>query len=575
MFHAALLLALAPAPQIQGMVEIPAGQTLLGDDLETIKKLLASKPQLAGQLGGEIPRSTVDVPAFWIGKTEVTNEMYLRFVQATGYQPPVSWLVLTPEELQEIIREEKKNDPSWTFEGLRKVNWWDKHWRDEGRVWRMAAEEALLPVVNVSLDDAHAYCRWAGLRLPTEIEWVRAARGDDPRSYPFGNEFDRKLVSHDNTDPTPLRIKLLPVNWSPANASPFGCVDMVGNAWEWTDSRYTALPDFKTFTVKAGKDKVAVLPPFDGSSPVLRGGSFMDPPLGTRIDRRQGVMSVARTDHIGFRLASSTRSCVNAARYCIEFIDVRVIDGMPEEKLDAEQAIGLEKRRYADLAEQQAARAEPVLRGLEQTVPPEGYAVFDGYDTITVLPMRELDFASNTKLAQAGENSPVPVGVLTTTVPLATPNLPAGNYVLGYLPGLDDKGILALGATLPPEFAEKAPKSASVDEEREGADFSGIELTPEVEYMAFLDANKAVVLAVVPLRVQTKPDFDLMGQLKHGVTIDLGRRNLLYQIRVPEPRAKKGFAFGFALVPLKDAEMVARGYWDGSDYEVREPEPGK
>ena len=570
MIQAAILLAFAATPQAPGLVEIPAGQTLIGADQNEVKKLLQEKPSLAAVLGGEIPRSTIDVPAFWIGPTEVTNEMYLRFVQATGHQPPMTWLIMSPERLQEIIREEQEKDPRWTFEGLNKAKWWDLHWQDEGQEWAMPPEEALMPVTAVSQTDARAYCRWAGLRLPTEEEWVRAARGDDDREFPYGAEFKPDLTSHNNTKPANLRFKLLPVNAMPANASPFGCVDMAGNVWEWTDSRYKALPGFKTFTVKAkDKKKYAVLPAFDGSSPVIRGGGFMDPELGTRVDRRQGVMTVTRAEIVGFRVASSQQTCANLMTYARLDADVVVLDALPEDAIDPADSIGFEKRSYAALDEISGGRAEVKLKGLEKTAPPDGYAVFDGYEAIAVAPLRTLDYASVSKLAKAAEVNPVPVGLLTTTVGLAKPNLTAGTYVLAYLPSIDDKRIIELGATLPAELMEKAPKSAKKDEERVGADFTGIELLPKTEYIVVLN-NDNVVVATIPMK--KKPLFGTLGKAKHKVTVNLVKDTLDFEFRVSDARGKKAYNFESPLTPRKADDMVAKGYWDGDNYEVKEPE---
>ncbi len=568
MLHAAFLLASVLAPQqTPGLIDIPAGQTQLGAELKDLKDLMEEKPQLAPILGGELPRSTIDVPAFRIGPTEVTNEMYQRFVEATGYQPPMTWLVLSNEELQALIREEQAKNPAWKFEGKFKADWWDRHWQDEGRKWEMPADQALYPVVAISQRDAHAYCEWAGLRLPTEEEWVRAARGDDGRNYPFGEAFDAKLVSHNNTKPANLMFKLLPANALPGNASVFGCVDMVGNAWEWTDSRYKALPDFKSFTIKgADGKKAAVLPAFDGSSPVIRGGSYMDPEIGARIDRRQGVMSVARAEHIGFRVASSLKPCANQITYALLGVETSVLGDLPEDAVDPEDAIGFETRRYADLDEVAGKRAKPTIRGLEETATPETYAVFDGHDGIALAPIRVLDEASTAKLDRTASERPVPVGVFSTTTDLAKPNLTAGTYVLCYVPPMKDKDIIAIGAGLPAELAEKAPKSAKKNEEYAGPDFAGIELLPDKSYLALVD-DKNVAVAVVEMKGEV--GTGTMGKVDHKVVLNLAKKTLDYAFRVGDARGKKAFTFEFSVVPAKP-EMLGEGYWDG-EYEVKVP----
>ena len=132
------------------------------------------------------------LPEFWIDKTPVTNAEYARFVAATGHKPP-------------------------------------KHWDGHRPPDRLANH----PVVYVSWFDANAYATWAGKRLPTQEEWEKAARGIDGRKYPWGNEAPTKNLcnfGHNEKGTTPVG------KYSPQGDSPYGCVDMSGNVWEWTSS---------------------------------------------------------------------------------------------------------------------------------------------------------------------------------------------------------------------------------------------------------------------------------------------------------------------------------------------------
>ncbi len=136
----------------------------------------------------------VAVASFYIDEAEVANGEFKRFLDATGYRPAHGESFL-------------------------------KHW--PGGV--MPAELAEHPVVYVDLDDARAYARWAGKRLPTEIEWHLAAQGTDGRAWPWGEKFDAARCNSGGTGTMPARSL-------PEGASPCGCYHMSGNVWEWTES---------------------------------------------------------------------------------------------------------------------------------------------------------------------------------------------------------------------------------------------------------------------------------------------------------------------------------------------------
>lgn len=165
------------------LMRIPAGPFLFGSTDEDKEAYDDEKPQ-----------RTVELPEYWISRYPLTNAQYKRFVDATGHEPPLHW--------------EGTNPPPKNL----------KH-----------------PVVYISWDDAKAFCDWAGLALPSEEEWEKAARGTDGRIWPWGNEppTDR----HGNFNgadghTTPAG------RYSPLGDSPYGCADMAGNVWEWTESWY-------------------------------------------------------------------------------------------------------------------------------------------------------------------------------------------------------------------------------------------------------------------------------------------------------------------------------------------------
>ncbi len=180
----------------RGMVYVPGGTCLIGtNDLDADEDVR--------------PLRRVDVPSFYMDRTEVTNAEYKRF------------------------------QPDYDF----------------------PHNEANLPVTNVTYDEAAAYARWAGKRLPTNDEWEKAARGTDGRRYPWGNVWNPAFVAtRAGGGKTPTqRVSIVkkpgqcavgasrvrPVGSVPVGVSPYGCLDMSGNAWEWVQGFHDNNPQMR------------------------------------------------------------------------------------------------------------------------------------------------------------------------------------------------------------------------------------------------------------------------------------------------------------------------------------------
>jgi formylglycine-generating enzyme required for sulfatase activity/serine/threonine protein kinase len=237
-----------------GMVYVPGGAFDMGANPDQIKAIVPQGMMMWFE--DETPVHKVDVPPFYMDKTEVTNAEYAKFVEATNHTPP--------------------RGAAWN--GLRVRPGFEDH-----------------PVTNVNYEDAEAYAKWAGKRLPTENEWEKAARGADDRLYPWGKEFDPKRcnVSASGGETT------APVGRYPDGATVFGCLDMTGNVWEWTSGPYTAYPGNTT-----GKG-------FDPAKRVCRGGSWKEKePSGVMATTRLAQTTDTRVAEIGFRCAKD----VEAAR---------------------------------------------------------------------------------------------------------------------------------------------------------------------------------------------------------------------------------------------------------------------
>jgi len=219
------------------LIYIPGGEFVMGSDAFSVER----------------PPHRVRVSAFWMARTEVTNAQYRQFVEETKHRPS-----------------EFATD--------------DLHNGDDQ------------PVVGVSWDDAMAYCRWAGGRLPSEAEWEFAARGSDGREYPWGDEEPKKgravygLIFGKGG-------KAEAVGTTPGDVSPFGVLDMAGNVIEWCSDWYGPYPN------DSAKPLVNPTGPPQGNRRIMRGGCWTYQAQSLRATERWLVVPQQRVRHSGFRLA--------------------------------------------------------------------------------------------------------------------------------------------------------------------------------------------------------------------------------------------------------------------------------
>jgi sulfatase modifying factor 1 len=315
--------AAAPAAAPPGMRFVPGGEFSMGTDDE------ASFPN-------ERPAHAVRVKPFFLDEHPVTNAEFRRFVEATGYtttaERRVDWDELkrqlppdTPrprdEELQPGALVFTPPDHAVDLRNL--AGWWT--WT-AGANWRHPQGPASAldgkddhPVVQVSWDDAVAYAKWAGKRLPTEAEWEFAARGGrEGTRYAWGDEFrpGGSFMANTFTGDFPHRdtaedgyARTSPVGAFPPNG--FGLLDMAGNVWNWCSDFYA--DDVHTFAKAqgvccdpAGPEATRVaLDPF-AVQHVVKGGSFLCNPSyceSYRPSARRGTPYDTGSEHVGFRCA--------------------------------------------------------------------------------------------------------------------------------------------------------------------------------------------------------------------------------------------------------------------------------
>jgi iron(II)-dependent oxidoreductase len=243
-------------------VLVPAGEHVVGTDTDP------------WAYDNERPAHVVELPAYRIDTTPVTNAAYTRFVEAGGYDDPAHW-----------------TDDGWTWRkeaDLTAPQYWARsaawEWvrRRFGRTEPVPPDE---PVQHVCWYEADAYARWAGARLPTEVEWEAAAHGTPAAGADLWREGARRFAP-------------APVGTTADVVSAHGVRGMLGGVWEWTASDFRAHPGFRAFPYREYSEVF-----FGSDYKVLRGGSWATHPSAVRTTFRNWDFPIRRQIFAGFRCA--------------------------------------------------------------------------------------------------------------------------------------------------------------------------------------------------------------------------------------------------------------------------------
>jgi toxoflavin biosynthesis protein ToxD len=258
-------------------IHIPAGAFLLGTPERDLSALAKAYGGTRESYREESPQHMLTLPAFEIALIPVTNALYAAFVIATGAHAPLPWRGPQPPA---ALRDHPVVDVSWD-EANAFCEWLTTAMKDEGR--RTKDEQVA---------DAYLGRSSFVFRLPSEAEWERAARGIDGRTFPWGATWD---TARANTRESGL-AGTTPAGAYPSGASAMDCLDMAGNVWEWTASLDLPYP----YAANDGRED-----PRAPGRRILRGGCYANPHGFARCACRFRLLPTVRNPFMGFRLARS------------------------------------------------------------------------------------------------------------------------------------------------------------------------------------------------------------------------------------------------------------------------------
>jgi formylglycine-generating enzyme required for sulfatase activity len=405
-----------------GMVPIAGGETVLGTDLDDVSKLGQRDVVMMTQILAETPRHSVTVDSFFMDTTEVTNLQWKVFLDATRRKPS---------------------------DTLIEFGWPDGE---------IPAGQEFFPVSNVNIPEINEYLQWCGKRLPTEEEWTRAARGDDTRTYPWGDRWATKSCQSGLTLPQ----RAVEVGSYPSGASPYGVLDMAGNVFEWVDSPFSAFDGFKPMPFGKGRQALSLTPEFNSTVMIIKGGGFFAVKQGTRVDTRLGMTAADSDASLGFRGARSLRPGMEAIRHGYMRLLPPAFSKLSD--LDTTDIFGREINSYD-----------------------EARSLITGYRFMAFAHRAPYRGAPLSRIRRDAREEPLPLGVLVTSEPLLMTDmldeaeqplvLPAGEYSLFFKSEGESKQHRKDRVDAEREARKNGGRGSGEDEEETeegaGADISG------------------------------------------------------------------------------------------------------
>jgi iron(II)-dependent oxidoreductase len=246
------------------MAWVPSGYFTMGMDQDVadrVAKAFGARDWEEPWAWEWFPSRKVFVPGYFIDQCEVTRDQWEQYAAATGAKP-VKGIAKGPQEPQH-------------------------------------GDFGLYPATTIFWSEAQQYANWAGKQLPTDAQWEKAARGTDGRIFPWGNDMPTPELGVFVDIARKQTTMIQPVGSHPKGASPYGCLDMAGNVWEWTSSLYRPLP----YRPGDGRED-----PASAEARVLRGGAWrLCDRKALRCANRYRSQPLYRYTIAGFRCAQDAR----------------------------------------------------------------------------------------------------------------------------------------------------------------------------------------------------------------------------------------------------------------------------